>query len=160
MEKPFRTAQPSGTSTLSWPNSPCPGWGWAPCLCALPRCASSHPSSHHFAQAQGSCSESHLDGHKALHRTDQLPLLLLMPGDGLFWFFILRSPNSSGKKCGLLHTHPVSSKLDCAMHEKFFGNWEQKRWLNKAVLSTATTHTEVVSTTVFCTEWKFLLVLR
>lgn len=141
---------------------PAPYFGLIPCalaevsslpLCPALLCHLSHPSFHLFWLCSGTGPlhwESHLDGHKAPHPKDQQQLPPLMPGDELFWFFIQRSPNSWGKKCGLLHTHPVSSKLNCAMHEKFFGNWEQERWLNKAVLSTAHQHTagfsEVVST--------------
>lgn len=60
----------------------------------------------------------------------------LLPGD-VWVFFIQKSPNSWGKKCGLLHTCPVSSKLGCATHEKIFGKQAQRGWLNKAALSFA-----------------------
>lgn len=70
---------------LSLP-APAPYLGLIPCALAeaeLPGllCHLSHPRFHlcGFAQAQGPCTESHLDGDKALHRKDwqELPAVLL-----------------------------------------------------------------------------------
>lgn len=96
-----------------------------------PSCPPPRPARQHCALCEG--SPGHLGGHQVLGNSNTTNRCCCSSCQEMFFSFVLKSPNSWGKKCGLLHTCPVSSKLDCAVHEKFSGERAQ-RWLNKKVL--------------------------